>query len=164
MTTSARELLEQAADDCHRLRAPNTEEARLLLNTFFEAAGLPTIENEKITAIRFSAKSLEVETYYSVRSCDMDNLYEIPISIIDAPDPLRAARHFKLRTQRDECLWKRQEIERTLHELTAKLPQVIQALAESEAALAAFNCDNSRDLGSLPAIDKSGEALEGPAP
>lgn len=137
--TPARKLLTKTARDCERFREPDTDKAEALLNKLFEVAGLPTIRHEAITSIHLGETKVTVETSYSVMSCDRTSHYELPVEIVDAPDPVRAAQHYRATTLLRTLSEERGRIEHNLATLNARLPEVVLAIAEAEQALAKFD-------------------------
>ncbi len=127
--TSLRDLLEAAEGDLDTYRHPDVSEAQRRLNEVLEAAGLGSTGTDRITRLRVGPREVFVRAEYSVRSCVSDNEYEFPVTILDAPDPVAAARRWGLERRRGEAVAKVAEAKRAKERWEAELAGIEAALA-----------------------------------
>ena len=101
---SLRDVLEDAESAIDTYRHPDLSEAQPRLNEILVAAGLGDTGSDRITKLRVGAKSVYVETAYSVRGCMCDDSFEFPVELIDTDDPPRAAARWGLERKRAEAV------------------------------------------------------------
>jgi hypothetical protein len=94
--SALRELLEKAERDINTYRAPRIEEAHTWLHNILVAAGLPGINHNSLDHFYIGDEEVFVTSSWSVRSCADSDTYRFPIFIIDAEDPIQAARKWGL--------------------------------------------------------------------
>lgn len=92
-----RALLEEAASNLLVYRSPDLDEVRQRLNEVLEAAGLGTTSNDRIESIAEFREddSFVIHTAWTARGCSQTSEYRLPASIVDAADPLEAAKSWK---------------------------------------------------------------------
>jgi hypothetical protein len=94
---SLRELIGKAQQDLETYRPPDVKDCHAELSKVLEAAGFGHIEDERIESINEYAGMCRIETSrVTARGCHDFDLYELPSSIIDAEDPIRAAAIWEL--------------------------------------------------------------------
>ncbi len=123
-----RELIEQAEADLDRFKHPNVTEVQEKLHEILMAGKVGGIAHDKLESLYFSHGELHIRTSYSVRSCSMRGEYDIPETIIDADDPVRA---MKLWSARKKVADAQSEYDEAA--LTAK--QRMEALIKADADL-----------------------------
>ncbi len=93
-----RQLLDEAESAISIYKHPDLDELRPRLNEVLGAAGLGTTGSDHITAIYEHTGQggyFEIRTEYSVRCCAQSDTFCLPKSIVDAADPVQAARAWK---------------------------------------------------------------------
>jgi hypothetical protein len=93
-TVSLRDLIDEAIAQLERFRHPNVDQVQGRLNEILKAAGKGGITHDRIERLVFRPESLHIQTSYSVRSCEQTAEFEIPFSVLDADDPVAAARQW----------------------------------------------------------------------
>lgn len=86
-----RELIDDAESRIAVYRNPNLDDVHAELEKLFIAAKIGSIAHDKITRLSIIGDELFIQTGWSARGCYDTTDYTIPMSIIDAPDPVRAA-------------------------------------------------------------------------
>ena len=89
-------LTQTAAAAVDTFRHPNIEDWRLAIDPVLEAAGEPGVGQDKVDSMVLSESELHIETSYVLRGCECSNRITLPLSILEASDPLRAAKQFRL--------------------------------------------------------------------
>jgi hypothetical protein len=92
-----REIFEAAVSQFNTYKHANIDEAEALLNSILEAAGLGSLTHETIESIDEFSGNIYIETSYSCRGCADTSSYKFPSSILDAADPIKAARIWGLK-------------------------------------------------------------------
>jgi hypothetical protein len=97
---SLRELIDEAIDDFETYKNPDVSDVQDMLHEILVAGDMGGISHDKLESLywRRSGKIdvLTINTSYSVRSCNKTAEHEIPVSIIDAPDPIYAVKELSL--------------------------------------------------------------------
>lgn len=123
MATRLRELLEQAESDIDTYRYPSIDDTQEALNQVLDAAGLRNTGSDRVTRLVVGREVVQFTTEYSVRCCAQSDDFELPIHIVDAEDPIRAAK-----------VW---GIEKGVREAEAEVSQVESVLAGARQRLEA---------------------------
>jgi hypothetical protein len=80
-----------------------------------------TIGNDKIEQLYLSNDSLEIRTSYSVRCCAQENDMSIPLSVLEADNPIKKARETFLTKELAEAEYqvklKKNDYERAINKL-----------------------------------------------
>lgn len=129
MTTPLRALVDDAIQKINTYRRPNVDDAVKALREVLQAmgTGAPS-EHDGIESMTEDGDGLlRIVTAYSVRCCAMSDEFEIPASIIDAPDPIAAAKLWG---------WKR-KVDIARADLSAAEHNVVHARARLKEALMA---------------------------
>lgn len=92
MTTKLRKLFEKAVHAVNTYKNPDIDEARQQINLILEASGGGSPGYDYISDMCFHKDDLHICTEYSVRSCSQSDEYTIPAAVIDADDPIYAAK------------------------------------------------------------------------
>lgn len=104
MAKDLRDLIENAAADIDHYKRPNVDEAKSRLSELLNAAGLGGIgEFDRIESIDEDDGMLRIKTSYTVRGCEGGDDLELPSSIIDSEDPIKAATAWGLTTRIEEA-------------------------------------------------------------
>lgn len=93
-----RQLLDEAQSAISIYKHPDLDELRPRLNEVLDATGLGTTGRDHITDIDEHTGNggyFAIRTEYSVRSCAKSDTFYLPKSIVDAADPVQAARAWK---------------------------------------------------------------------
>lgn len=86
------DLLHKAASDLAIYRDPDVDEVKDRLSEVLEAAALSGIRRDQLVSLSLTDKTLEIETAWTVRGCENTSSYSLPMPIIEAKDPLAAAK------------------------------------------------------------------------
>ena len=86
-----RELINKASEDIDTYKYPDVDEVQSKLHAILEAAKLGGINRDQLTRLDIYGDHLHIRTEWSARGCDQSSDYRIPMSIIDAEDPIKAA-------------------------------------------------------------------------
>jgi Xaa-Pro aminopeptidase len=89
-----RDLIVKTAHDVDEFKRPDTDAFKAAINPILEALGRGNLNHESVESI-FFGKQLNISTRWSARGCSDTSHYEIPLEIIDAPDPVAAAKKYK---------------------------------------------------------------------
>lgn len=92
-TATLRELLEDAAALLSTYRNPDIDEAAKRVSAVLEAAGFGTLAGERITRV-FESDGFVIYTDWSACGGG-SSIYRLPTAVVDAPDPIQAAREHK---------------------------------------------------------------------
>lgn len=85
-----REDIESAASELDTYKHPDVSEVQRRLHNLLIAGGLGGIEHDRLDALTISGGVLRIRTSYSVRGCAQRGDFEIPTSVIDSADPIKA--------------------------------------------------------------------------
>lgn len=96
MTGSLRNLIDEASSHV-KPAAPDLSEARDRIHELLVAAGKPGISDHKLASIKYRSSVVEVRTEWGSRGFVHDEEVEIPLSVIDAADPVAEARLWGIR-------------------------------------------------------------------
>lgn len=125
MAKELRDLIENAAADIDHYKRPNVDEAKTRLTELLNAAGLGGIgEFDRIESISEEDGMLHISTSYVLRGCECGERYEIPSSVIDSEDPIKAATEWGLAIRTREAEDKVAEARRNLQSAEKKLAEV----------------------------------------
>lgn len=130
-----REIVEEASSAIDTYKNPSISEARNRLNDIVKAAALGNLDYESIDGISFRKDTIEINTTYSIRSCPMSGEYVFPASILDAADPVAAARRWGLQKKVDDAQEKVDEARRDLEGCEKTLSEALDELARLDAEL-----------------------------
>lgn len=82
---------------------PNLDDWIAAIDPVLKAAGEFTIGRDTVADISISNQTLTIETHYSVRGCAQANSICIPLSVIQAENPLQAATGYRLNCELTEA-------------------------------------------------------------
>jgi hypothetical protein len=125
-----REIFAEAQDQIETYRHPSTWEAKEKINQIIAAAGLGDISHDSLAWISIASGTVSIRTEYSVRGCTNSDEYEFPVSIIDAVDPIRAAKEWGLRRKLIKAQSELDEARRVLAHREEQFAKADAALAE----------------------------------
>lgn len=104
MAKDLRDLIEQAAADIAHYKRPNVDEAKERLSELLKAAGMGGIgQSDRIESISEDDGMLDISTSFVVRGCESGDNFELPSSVIDAEDPIKAATEWGLALRIEEA-------------------------------------------------------------
>lgn len=118
----------EAAHKVSMYKNPDLADFQDKLDAILEAAGLPCTGGEHISSMQLSEDTLYITTSWSVRCCDQESEYQIPLSILEAEDPLAAARIFKTSSRVAELRELAESHKKTLASTQAALDLVLSEL------------------------------------
>lgn len=127
MPTNLRFLLEEASSAVQTYIRPNLEQLRLWLNPVLTALGEGSIRRDDKVVVLEERPTSEphwyIRTTYYIRGCECEDVFHLPSAIVDAADPLEAARDAKsardLATAEHEVNRLEAELERARAKLVA---------------------------------------------
>lgn len=97
-----RELIEDASSQLSTYRSPDIDEAEEFLDQLLKTTGLGSVKYEHIESIDIYGDEVHVETTWSARGCPSNSSYQFPVSLLDAENPLKAAKIWGLKKKIDE--------------------------------------------------------------
>lgn len=119
-----RALLDQAESAIRTYKHPGIDEACERLDAILQAANLGGIDADEVTYLRIGRQTVSIGTTYSVRSCTQHRDFEFPTWIIDAVDPVAAARRWGLEERRRKAESEVREAEAILARRRAQLDDI----------------------------------------
>lgn len=122
-----RELIDEAQFQLDTYKHPHIDDVKTRLNEILQAANIGEIANDTLVALSTSRYSLTISTEYMVKGCRQIADYIIPLSIIDADDPVYAAKVWSADQEVDVA-------ERAVEIATRNLDWVKQELEKKIAA------------------------------
>ena len=87
-----RQLIDNAISQLNIYKTPDIDECKSRLNEILKVSQLGGINYDKIEKMTENNQVLTIDTSWSARGCSNTSSYELPVSIIDAQDPLIAAK------------------------------------------------------------------------
>ena len=118
-----------AESDVSTYRSANIDEWIAAIDPVLKAAGECAIGSDKVDDITVSAKKLTIRTSYSVRCCAQTNDMSLPISILEADNPIQAATRYRLGKELAEAKARLATTQRALTEYTEKVAALEAELA-----------------------------------
>ena len=96
-------LTAQAECDFFVLRRPNVDEWIAAIDPVLLSAGECCIGNDRIDDITLGENELRITTSYSVRGCVQTNDLRLPVYILKADEPVRAAYRYRINKELGEA-------------------------------------------------------------
>lgn len=93
-----RDMIADAIERIDTYKNPDTSAVEAVLDPILKAAGLQTIDNDRLVGLYINERAghLSITTEYSVRGCTSNNDMKLPLAVIDAADPLKAANGWRV--------------------------------------------------------------------
>lgn len=91
---SLRRLVDKASSQLSQLKNPDVSEAQARLHEVLMAAQIGGIQHNHLTSIEERGGMLVIDSTYPARGHTNTADHEIPLSVIDAKDPVAAARRW----------------------------------------------------------------------
>lgn len=85
------EIIDNAINSVSIYRNPNLSEFVEAIQPILTAGHMGNLTNDKIEDICYTPEFLWIKTTYTVRQCEYDNEYRIPLEVINSPNPINAA-------------------------------------------------------------------------
>lgn len=130
---SLRTLIAEANAEIRKFRNPDPAEAKSRLDAIIQAAGLGSIGNDSLEGVSIQDGIVTVTKGYSTRGCEQHDDFEFAESILDAADPVEAAR-----------LW---GLDKRLSDAEYTVKRAREELAEAELALSKAKADREGYAG-----------------
>lgn len=130
MTSHLRDLIANAENAIDTYRYPDVDECQERLNELLVAAGLGSIERDRLAYISIKSGKVLIRTEYSVRGCEQSDDYEFPEAIIDAANPVYAATLWGLSRRESAARYELEEARRILAHREKEHAKALAALAE----------------------------------
>jgi len=130
-TKTLYELTREAADQVAKYRYPDIGEWINRIDDVLRALGEPRICSDTVVAIEIGDNEVLIDTSYFVRGCYSSNSMYVPISVIIADDPIKAAEIYSLQEQRGvaaRCLQKANDEVKRYGELIVSLEKQLKEL------------------------------------
>lgn len=125
------EIIQLAENAIDMYRHPNLDEFRAAVDPVLAALGQCTVDGDKVESISIGQDYVSITTSYSCRGCHNTNDSTIPMSIVEAADPVRAATERTLR----------KNLAKAVDELVAakaRIPRLEELSNNAAATLAEF--------------------------
>ena len=94
-SSSLKEIIHDAINQVDTYKHPDLEIFRKRINAISEAAQLGSTGGDTITRITWSKDQLSIDTEYYCRNCHQTNEINIPNSILNASNPVLAAKEYR---------------------------------------------------------------------
>ena len=133
------DLIMRARHDLHIYQHPNLEQFRRELDRILDALGESTIGHDHITSIDEQHGELVISTEYSLRCCAMTEQHKIPLEIINAADPIQAARQLLLDRALHELQETRRRYQQELDGMAERRETLQRLILETAVKEAQFN-------------------------
>jgi hypothetical protein len=115
------EITQEAINQFDMYRYPDLDDWKEQIDKVLSELGECTIGNDKIEQLYLSNDSLEIRTSYSVRCCAQENDMSIPLSVLEADNPIKKARETFLTKELAEAEYqvklKKNDYERAINKL-----------------------------------------------
>ena len=98
-----RELVDDAIHQIDLYKNPSIDEFEQRFSEILKAARLGSLEHEDIESLGEYGGNIHLTSSWSARGCHNTSDYKIPSAIIDAPDPVAAARRWGCEHRLDEA-------------------------------------------------------------
>lgn len=144
MTGSLRNLIDEASSHV-KPAAPDLSEARDRIHELLVAAGKPGISDHHLASIKFRSSTIEVRTEWGSRGIVHDEEIEIPLSVIDAEDPVFEAKLWGIRDRIAEASARAKTHRRELTEAESDLHAARMELYEESGQIDDFVPDVGGD-------------------
>lgn len=133
-------VVEEAGRELGKVvKSPDVREALERLHELTEAAGLGGIKGHKLVAVRELDGVLQIETEWSVRGGVHSEEFYLPMSVVEADDPVRAAKLWgmkkKVTEARSQVMQDRRALEESERELAEATVALIEEFGEIEGAI-----------------------------
>ncbi len=122
--SNLRAIIEAAQHQIDTFRSPDISEADARLDELLVAAELGSIRHDRIERISEHEGILHIHTSWSARGCTNTSDFEFPTAILDAPDPIAAAKEYGHKKRVSEAEY--------------EVTKARNALARAESALSAL--------------------------
>ena len=126
-------IIDAAIEQIETCRTPDIDEAQALINSILQAANLGTTGKNRIERMRFRSGFLDVRSCYAGQRCDMSRDFHIPVAIIDADDPIKAASRWAVEKELKEARNDAKHAEERLHLARERLQRATNAMHALDA-------------------------------
>lgn len=120
------ELIDKAINDIDEYRHPDVDDVQNRLHEILQAAKVGSINQDHLESLSIHNGMLYIRVTWTCRGCDQSADYEIPMAVIEAPDPVRAA-----------AIWgssnRLEEAKRNLRSAQASVERYAEALGKCQA-------------------------------
>lgn len=127
--TKLYEIIRNAAHAVGEYRNPDLTEFRAAIDPVLKALGESTIGADKVESIDIYDEYIKIESSYVCRGCGNTCDHTIPMVIVEAVDPIRAATERTLRAKLAESVQKLQYARNSISRLEANSQQAALELA-----------------------------------
>lgn len=127
--TKLYKLIKDAAHDIGYYSHPDLTEFRSAIDPVLEALGESTIGADNVESIDFYPEFVKIESSYTCRGCGNTSDHTIPMVIVEAVDPVRAATEHTLRARLSESIQKLQHARNSISRLEADSQKAALELA-----------------------------------
>lgn len=123
-------LTEDAESAVATYRNPNISAWIDVIDPVLHAAGLPCIGRDSVQSIDITEQDLTVTTAYCVRGCSDTSTISLPLFVLRAADPVKAATRHRLETARGEARQRTEAARRALALQEASLEKLNREFAD----------------------------------
>jgi len=127
-----RELINEATEAIETYKHPDVDEVQGKLHDILTAAKIGGINRDHLTSLDIYSDYLHIRTEWSARGCAQSSDYRIPMSIIDAEDPIKAATIYGINKRLTEA---KNNLSSARASVERNEKQVAELNAELEAAM-----------------------------
>ena len=129
--TKLYEIIRDAHQAVDEYKNPDLDEFRKAVDPVLEALGQITIGADHVESIYAHKEYFQITTSYSCRGCSNSNTHTIPMDIVNAVNPVRAATEKTLRAKMTKAIGE-------LNYARAQIPKLEEASQNAAMALATF--------------------------
>jgi len=130
--STLRELINEATEAIETYKHPDVDEVQSKLHAILEAGKLGGINRDHLTQLDIYGDHLHIRTEWSARGCAQSSDYRIPMSIIDAEDPIKAATIYGINKRLTEA---KNDLSSARYSVERNEKRVADLNAELEAAM-----------------------------
>ena len=129
--TTLYEIIRDAHQAVDEYKNPDLDEFRKAVDPVLAALGQATVDGDHVESIYAHKEYFQITTTYSCLGCSNSNTHTIPMDIVNAVDPVRAATEKTLRAKLTKAIGE-------LNYARARIPKFEEASQNSARALAEF--------------------------
>ena len=120
---------------CHQINTykhPSIGEFKEKLSSILEAADIGGITHDCLESLDEDDDTIYIETTWSARGCNQSSSYQLPSFIIDAEDPLKAAKIWGLEKKIGETTHRLNAAKRDVESQQSQLEALTKSLGEAQ--------------------------------
>lgn len=141
------DLTLEAEQQLATYRSPDVDEWRKQIDLVLDAAGEGCLGHDHIDNLTVGDEYLHIRTSYTVRCCECNNDYSLPIFILKAENPVQAATIFSLNSEISRVESQLRVHEAGVRSNTERLAQLKTQLEQCKLAPISESAESMDTLG-----------------